>query len=64
MHEKHPSVNRIYILLDKPFNKCIIDYKWSTTSVPWLFEKLVWNTWNETMIGNSLRDGKYELALF
>ena len=57
------KVNRAYISLDKPFNMCIIEYNWSTTEPEWVMEKMVWNTWNDTQIGNSLRDGKYVLGI-
>lgn len=57
------NMDRVYILLDKPFNMCIIDYKWSSTDPEWILEKMVWNTWDETLLQSHLRDGKYYLAL-
>lgn len=64
MQEKHPIVNRVYLVLDKPFKMSIIDYKWSSTQLPWVVEKMMWTTYNSTIISNSLRDGKYLLGVF
>lgn len=57
-------INRVYISLDKPFNVCIINYNWSSTKLDWVLEKAIWNTGNETIVSNSLRDGKYNLVVF
>lgn len=57
------KVCRVYVLLDKPFDMSIIDYKWSNTEPEWVFEKMVWNTYEETTVRNNLRDGKYLLVI-
>lgn len=64
MLEKHPIVNRVYLTLDKPFNMSIMDYKWSSTKLPWVLEKVIWNSYSSTSLRNSLRDGKYLLGVF
>lgn len=64
MLEKHPIVNRVYLTLDKPFNMSIMDYKWSSTKLPWVLEKVIWNSYSSTSLRNSLREGKYLLGVF
>lgn len=61
---KTTKISRLYILLDKPFNMCIIDYNWSNTEPEFIVEKMVWNTYEETTLRNNLRDGKYLLGIF
>ena len=61
---KTKKINRRYILLDKPFDMCIIDYNWSNTEPEWIVEKMVWNTHEETSLRNNLRDGKYLIGIF
>lgn len=57
-------IHRVYILLDKPFNMNILDYKWSSAEPEWIIEKMVWNIYGETMLRNNLRDGKYLIGVF
>lgn len=57
------KVSRVYILLDKPFDMSIMEHEWSTTKCGWIMEKMIWNTWEETIVRNSLRDGKYMLGI-
>lgn len=59
----YKKVHRIYIILDKPANSCIMDYNWSSVEMEWIFDKIVYNTWDTTYLGNSLRDGKYLLGI-
>lgn len=56
--------SRIYLILDKPEDSCIMNYNWSNTEVEWVFDKMVRNVWDETLIGNSLREGKYYIGVF
>ena len=57
------KVCRVYLVLDKPFNMSIMEYKWSSTEPEWVIEKMIWNTYGETTLKNSLRDGKYTVTI-
>lgn len=57
------KVSRLYLTLDKPFNMCIIDYKWSNTEMGWVVDKMIWNDLSNTYFKNTLRDGKFLLGI-
>lgn len=57
------NICRIYVILDKLNNTYIISYNWSSTDPEWVMEKMVWNTYENTYLENTLRDGKYILGL-
>lgn len=60
---KYRKVQRAYILLDSPFDICIIEYKWSSTNPDWIMEKMIWNAYGDTVVRNNLREGKYLLSI-
>ena len=51
-------------MLDIPEKPCIVDYKWSSTRMEWILEKVVWNDFNSTLFRPALEDGKYYIGVF